>query len=232
MALVKYGGGIIQASGSIAGTTHARNRFGNYIRARTKPVNPNSALQSAVRDALSALSEDWQTELDAAQRIAWATYAAAVSSKNRLGETVYLTGFNHFIRSNTELLNHKGVFIEDGPTNLSLPTKDTLFACTGDESDALISVVFDAAQAWNNVTGGHMWIYVGEPRKNTRNFFAGPWRFGNVLDGNTSTPLTSPQTFASPYTLIEGQKITCYARIQDVDGRISEPFVNTFEVTT
>ncbi|GAH28464.1 unnamed protein product, partial [marine sediment metagenome] len=38
MALVKYGAGIIQMSGSIAGDVHARNRFGNYIRPRTKPV--------------------------------------------------------------------------------------------------------------------------------------------------------------------------------------------------
>ena len=41
MALVKYGGGIIQMSGSMAGNTFARNRYGNYMRARTKPVNPN-----------------------------------------------------------------------------------------------------------------------------------------------------------------------------------------------
>ena len=230
MALVKYGGGVIQASGSIAGTVHARNRFGNYIRARTKPVNPNSVGQSAIRDALSALSEDWRTELDAAQRTAWGTYANAVAVKNRLGETVYLTGFNHFIRSNTELLNHKGVFIENGPTSLSLPTKDTLFACTGSVATQLISVVFDTAQVWNTVTGGHMWLYMGTPRSITRLFFNGPWKFGKVLDGNTGTPLTSPQTFTPPMPLILGQLVTCYARIQNTDGTISEPFTSTFTV--
>ncbi|GAI58374.1 unnamed protein product, partial [marine sediment metagenome] len=39
MALVKYGGGITQMSGSIAGNTFARNRYGNYVRSRTKPIN-------------------------------------------------------------------------------------------------------------------------------------------------------------------------------------------------
>ena len=103
MALVKYGGGIVQASGSIAGTTHARNRFGNYVRARTKPVNPNSASQGAVRTALSYLAMIWASLLTAAERTSWNTYAAAVAIKNRLGETVYGTGFNHFIGWNSAL---------------------------------------------------------------------------------------------------------------------------------
>ncbi|GAH13494.1 unnamed protein product, partial [marine sediment metagenome] len=49
MSLVKYGGGIVQMSGSIAGNTFARNRYGNYVRARTKPINPNSDRQVVVR---------------------------------------------------------------------------------------------------------------------------------------------------------------------------------------
>lgn len=229
-AMVKYGGGITQMSGSIAGNTFARNRYGNYVRSRTKPVNPNSTGQGAVRDALSALSEYWNNELNAAQRIAWATYAASVSMKNRLGEAMYLTGFNHFIRSNTELLNHKGVFIEAGPTDLSLPAKDTLLAAAGSLATQLITVTFDAAQTWNTVTGGHMWLYMGQPRKGTRNFFAGPWKYMGVFDGNTGTPLTSPKTIAPPYTLVLGQLVTCYARIQTADGRMSEPFTCSFTV--
>ena len=60
MALIKYGGGIVDMSGSIAGNTHARNRFGNYMRARTKPVNPNSDRQVAIRAIVSYLAEFWQ----------------------------------------------------------------------------------------------------------------------------------------------------------------------------
>jgi hypothetical protein len=230
MASVKYGGGVTQMSGSIGGSVFARNRFGNYIRPRTKPVNPNTVSQSAVRDSLAALSETWATELSPAQRISWATYAGAVSMKNRLGESVFLTGFNHYIRSNAALLDKKGVFIEDGPTVLALPTKDTLFACSGSVATQLISVTFDAAQIWNTVTGGHLWIYVGQPRQATRLFFNGPWKYGAVLNGNTGAPLVSPQTFTPPYTLVLGQVITCYARVQTADGRLSEPFTTTFTV--
>ena len=31
MALIKYGGGIVHASGSLAGNTFARNKYGNYM---------------------------------------------------------------------------------------------------------------------------------------------------------------------------------------------------------
>jgi hypothetical protein len=230
MSLVRYGGGITQMSGSIAGNVFARNRFGNYVRARTKPVNPNSLGQSDIRDALSALSEDWRTELDATERTSWGVYATNIAMKNRLGESVFLTGFNHFIRSNTELLNKKGTFIQAGPTALALPTKDTLFACTGSVATQLISVVFDAAQVWNTVTGGHMWIYMGQPRSVTKNFFNGPWKYGTVLDGNTAVPLVSPQTFTPPYVLVLGQLVTMYARIQYADGGLSEPFTSSFVV--
>ena len=121
MAQVKYGGGIIQMSGSIAGNTFARNRFGNYVRARTKPVNPNSDRQVAARARVSFLSEYWASDLSAVNRGLWDTYAAAVAMKNKLGESIKLTGFNHFIRTNAVRMGVALPVLEPGPTILSLP---------------------------------------------------------------------------------------------------------------
>ncbi|GAI27992.1 unnamed protein product, partial [marine sediment metagenome] len=56
MALVQYGGGVLDARGSIGGQVHSKNRFGSYIRARTTPVNPQTNRQDAVRVAVSSLS--------------------------------------------------------------------------------------------------------------------------------------------------------------------------------
>ena len=49
MALVQYGGGIVDARGSIGGNTFSKCAGGHYMRARTKPVNPKSALQQTRR---------------------------------------------------------------------------------------------------------------------------------------------------------------------------------------
>lgn len=231
MAVVKYGGGITQISGSIAGTVFARNRYGNYTRPRTKPVNPNSTLQAQVREALSALAVMWNATLTAAKRSAWNTYAAAVAMKNRLGETIYLTGFNHFIRSNV-ILSDKGLtVVTDGPTILSLPEKDPTFAVAGDATSQNLSVTFDNTLAWAGEDEGFMFVYMGRPQLVTRNFFNGPWKYADKIDGDSVTPPTSPTTMTAPMTLVEGQKVFCYARIQRADGRLSEPMYASFTVT-
>lgn len=231
MAVVKYGGGVTQISGSIAGTVFARNRYGNYTRPRTKPVNPNSALQVVIRSSLSFLAEAWHGTLTAAQRTAWATYAAAVAMKNRLGETIYLTGFNHFIRSNTILKSQGLTLVDDGPTELALPEKDPTFTVAGDAASQNLSVTFDNTLGWAGEDEGFMFVYMGVPQLITRNFFNGPWKYADKIEGDSVTPPTSPATMAAPMTLVEGQKVFCYARIQRADGRLSEPMYASFTVT-
>jgi hypothetical protein len=229
MALVKYGGGIIQMSGSMAGNTHARNRYGNYIRARTKPINPQTALQTQIRAAIQLLTTYWSQTLSDAQRIAWNLYADSVNMKNRLGEVVHLSGFNHFIRSNV-LGQRAGIPIyADGPTTFELPEADPTFAVAISEATQLISVTFDDGAAWNIIDDGHMFIEMGSPQNPQRNFFDGPWRYAGQIPGDTAVPLTSPQTKACPFAATELQRVWCYARIQMPDGRLSEVFrANTF----
>ena len=230
MALVKYGGGVVQASGSIAGTTHARNRFGNYIRARTKPVNPNTSRQGLVRTSLSYLTMWWASGLSAAERTAWATYAAAIAMKNRLGESIYLTGFNHFVRSNVESYLHNNAVAEAGPTVLALPEKDVALSCTGSVATQQISVAFTEGTEWALEVGAIMFVYMGVPRQATRNFFNGPWKYMGQIVGVGAPGAQSPTAIAAPMTLVLGQLVTCYARIRRADGRLSEPFTSTFTV--
>lgn len=209
--------------GSIAGNVFARNRYGAYVRSRTKPINPNSALQALVRSAMSAVTEFWNTDLTAAQRTAWGTYAAAVPMKNKLGETVYLSGFNHFVRGNATRARLGLTIIDDGPTDLTLPAKDTTVAVSASAATGKVSVTFDNSQAWANEAGGYLCLFVGVPKMETRNFFAGPWKYAGKVDGASPTPPTSPAQITSPYTLVAGQRLFCYLVILRADGRCSEP---------
>lgn len=224
MALVRYGGGIVQMSGSIAGNTFARNRFGNYARARTKPVNPNSTRQNRIRSIMAELTERWYSTLTDAQRIAWATYAAAVAMKNRLGETIYLTGFNHYLRSGCNVLDFAGTYFDAGPVTLTLPDKDPMLSITASEATQLISVSFNDGLDWCTEAGGTMYLLDGRPQNVTRNFFAGPYRGIARIAGIDPGGVASPQTHTGIFTLTEGQKIWVQARINRADGRLSEPF--------
>ena len=223
MALIKYGGGIIQMSGSVAGNTHARNRSGNYMRARTKPVNPNTNRQIQIRSCVAYLAEYWNESLSAAQRAAWNLYGASVAMKNKLGETIYLTGFNHFIRSNTiREMQHLGV-IADGPTEFTLPDKDAFFSADFDESPQRITITCDWGMAWLSETGAFMHIRQGYPQNGSRNFFASPYRNVGVILGS-STPWDSPVPFSPVFALAEGQRDWVSARISRADGRLTEMF--------
>jgi hypothetical protein len=221
MALVKFGGGITGMSGSIAGSTFARNRFGNYIRPRTKPVNPKSTTQHTIRGCMAYLADLWHSTLVAGERTAWSTYAAAVTVKNRLGETVYLTGFNMFIRSNS-VRKYVGLnVVAAGPTTLSLPETDPTFIITASAASQKITVGYDKNLPWSQEVGGRMHVFQGQPQLATRNYFNGPWKIaGNLPDHDDGSVELN-----APYTLVAGQKIWCYARIDRIDGRLSNPFV-------
>lgn len=224
MALVKYGGGVVQLSGRIAGNVFARNAGGNYVRAGTIPVNPNSTDQVTVRAVMAQLMVRWAQTLTAAQRTAWETYAQAVTVLNRLGEAIHISGVNHYVRSNSLLLRSGDTIVDAGPTVLALPDQDPAFAITASVGAGNVSCAFDAGLNWANIDDGHMHVFMGRPQNATRNFFNGPWRYADTFDGNTAVPLTTPQTFVPPFTLVEGQKIWVRARIQEPDGRVSNLF--------
>ena len=224
MALIKYGGGIVQMSGSIAGNTHARNRYGNYVRARTKPVNPNTALQQAIRAAIAFLTDRWAQTLTAVQRTAWNLYADNVAMKNRLGETVNLSGFNHYIRSNVPRKQANSSVVDDGPVVFEIPAKDPTFSTTASEATQQFTNVYDATMDWADENGAHILIYQGLPQNPQRNFFGGPWRYMAGLSGVNGAPPASPFVTDAVFAIAELQRIWIYARITRADGRLSEPF--------
>lgn len=86
----------VPQSGSLAGQTSSRNRFGQYRRSRAIPVNPNTTAQQASRDDFSAASQAWRG-LTQAKRDAWAAYALTRPKTNSLGQTIYLTGHQTFV---------------------------------------------------------------------------------------------------------------------------------------
>lgn len=221
MGLVRYGAGIVQVSGSIAGTVHARNRFGNYIRPRTKPVNPRSDRQEAIRTIVSYLAEYWHSDLDETQRGLWGDYAAAIAMNNRLGETIHLTGFNHFIRSNSAVLSIGETIIPDAPSILSLPEKDPDLACS-EEAISTQLFTFDCdTVGWapNGDPKLAILLYQGRPQLASRNVFFGPWRGIPYID-DTAGALGTWDA-AAGFAFAVGQKVWFQARVLTVSGRLS-----------
>ena len=222
--LIKLGDVVGQASGSLRSSTYSHNRYGAYIRNRAIPTNPNSARQSTVRTLMQVLAALWGGTLTPEQRADWTAYGANVPVINRLGESINLTGLNMYIRSNLPRIVAGLDRVDDGPAIFSLPETDGTVAFSYTADDQQISVVFDDGMDWCDVTGSALLIYTGIPVNPTRNFFNGPFRFADSIDGNSVTPPSSADEVTSPFNIQEGQLVYSKARITLVDGRLSSFF--------
>lgn len=231
--LVKFGGMIVDGRGSIAGNTYSRNRSGPYVRARTTPVNPKSARQSAIRAIIASVAAAWSDTLTTVQRAAWAVFAAAVPATNKLGETIFLSGFNQFVKTNVAAINGGNPQLAVAPIVMELPGEDTDFAATIDAGTGLISIVFDDARDWLDEDLGLMIVEMGLPKTAGTGFFDGPWRHAGVIAGDSVAPPTTPDSSLSvPFSVGDGQKVWVRAKIQRADGRLSDWFRDDTIVAT
>jgi len=89
----------IPRSGSYQGVTSSRNRFGQYLRTRATPVNPNSTFQGTVRARMSANAAAWRA-LTQTQREGWDSLGLSMVRTDSLGQTYNLTGFQAYCSVN------------------------------------------------------------------------------------------------------------------------------------
>ncbi len=222
--LVKWGGGIVDGRGSIGGTTFSRNKSGAIARARVAPVNPKSVRQSAIRAIISSVAQLYNSGLTVAQRAAWAVYAKNVPAKNKLGEVIYLSGYNQFVKSNIAALNAGLTAILAAPSVFSLPGEDTTFDVAISEASQEIAVTFDATADWAGEAGGALIVEMGLPQSPSIEFFDGPWRHAGIIAGDATTPPTTGDSIAVPFPVVADQKIFCRAKVLRADGRLSDWF--------
>jgi len=190
-----------QISGSIGGITGAHNKGGMYIRSRSIPTNPQTARQTAVRDMMSMYSQMWTQVLTQAQRDAWATFAANVPVIGPLGDTINLSGQQHYLRANvgrsaasSQLAPTTALTsINEAPTTFDLPM---LLPPTIGDLETGGDLIFDDAAAWVDSPADALLVYYGRPRNPGVNYFTGPYRLAFMVQGDATTPPASP--FAIP----------------------------------
>lgn len=219
MALVVLPGGE-QRSGSIGGQVWSHNASGAYVRARSIPVNPNTSRQVAVRNAVRSISIAWENVLTQAQRDAWDVYAANVSWVNKLGQSINLTGLNHFIRCNTPRVISTIPRIDVAPVIFNLATAELELAVTASEATQNLTINGDGAAAWVGEADAWQFFYMGLPGNASRKFFGGPYKFLTAVPGAGPPPF--PVVIAASFPFAEGQRIWVRSRIARGDGRLSQ----------
>lgn len=214
-----------QRSGAIGGTVWSHNRSCVYIRNRSIPVNPNTDRQVDVRNAVRALSIRWETVLTQLQRDAWDTYAANVSWMNRLGQTIHLTGLNHYVRSNTNLQIFSIAVQDAAPVIFDIAAAEATLGCAASEATQVYTITFDDTAAWASEDNAYQFFFAGLPQNGSRKFFGGPWRYLHALNGSVAAPQVSPAVVPAgntPWPFAQGQRLWLRSRILRADGRLSQ----------
>ena len=221
MALIKMGGGITDIRGSIGGTTFSRCAGGNYMRARTKPVNPRSTLQSARRARIGHLTKYWSNTLTAQQRADWKAYAAGTSWQNKLGETIEINGLAAFIRVNALILLYSSTVLAAAPLAMGHAGGVTFsFAAESDTSKLQLA---EPGGAFDKTTDGHYLMFFGGlPSEAGRAATPKGFRYITHVAG-AAVPQNFPYEMSAPYTMASGQLITVRAMFKDESTRISGP---------
>lgn len=225
-ALFLPGPAVAEISGSVGGTTFARNRFGAYMRNRTIPVNPNSSHQQAVRNAVAQLAARWSQVLTSDQRSEWNSYGANVTVQNALGQDVNLTGFQQYIRSNSVRTARGDPIEDDGPAVLALPEVDPTILFSVVAATGVVTTTFDNGYDWADTDDGFLYVFQGVPQNGGVNFFNGPWRYMGTIEGDTAVPPTSPDaSLTVPFACQTAQNVWFYCRQSNADGRLTNRII-------
>ena len=207
--------------GSIAGTTFARNRSGAYARTRTIPVNPNSSRQQSVRGLMSVVSQQWSL-LTSNHRNAWDNYAAQTPVINRLGDTIYLSGFNMFLRTNMLYQEaNPNDAIDEAPITPGVAEKLNIIAAQISSSASTApgvpnQVLIESATGRESGNTDLNFIYISNPVSAGTAFYKAPWNFCGFINGDDD-----PFAAISPFPITVGQHFFIRYKQMKANGKVS-----------
>jgi hypothetical protein len=192
MAIIRFGGGIVDARGSHAGNTFSRNGAGPILRARTAGVQPASALQTLRQVTLRQCTNSWIHDLNATQRQSWRIYAGTHPVTNRLGNTTLLSGQQWYVKLSANLILAGSSLVHVPPVSsvISSPTSFTIYANSGGGGTLTVTPVATAA-----LTGEVAYIFLSPALSPGKQYIGSQLRtFPNQTLGVTSSSLTGTYT--------------------------------------
>jgi hypothetical protein len=186
---------ISEMRGTIAATTFTKNRAGAAMRNRVTPINRRSSRQTSQRQILSALSAQWRG-LSAAQRTAWNSASASFPQTDALGQTIFLSGSQLYVRLNANLIVIGQSAITSPPSPVSFAVL-TFTSITADASAGTISLAFSPT-----VPAGYSMCVRATPPMSQGKDFVPSSAFRQLAV--VAAAATSPQAIGAAYVLLFG----------------------------
>ena len=117
MALVKYGGGVVEFKGAIGGIVFGKGLSGFTAKSNTMPTFNSSQSASTQKNIFGYLSNLWNSSLSDSQRSAWNNFGQNSPLTNSWGNSYNPSGLNSFIRHNYGNLIAGKSILNTTPTN-------------------------------------------------------------------------------------------------------------------
>lgn len=207
MAKFTAGVGFGQASGSVAGSTYSRNRYGTYIRNKAVPTNPMTTRQQAIRAAFGNLSQQWRG-LTSAQRAEYRTQAATITFTDSLGQSYSPSGFGLFMSVN-QVRIALGLTVATTPPAQQTQAVITALSATAVGSTGVVTVTFAPAIA----ASSYYELAATAPMSAGKNYFSASWyKVLGYLQSTDTSPYTATTAYAAVFggltSLDSGKKIS------------------------
>jgi hypothetical protein len=170
----------VPQSGSIAGTTHSRNRYGQYTRNRSTPVNPNTTFQAAARAAMSTSAAGWRA-LTAIQRAGWESLGLMMTRTDSLGSSYSLNGFGAYCSVNNNNLAAGNAVVADAP---AIVTPTALATVT----PTLTAAAFSLAYTPTPLGAGQRLFSFVSPQRSAGRSFENDYRLVAVSAAAAASP--------------------------------------------
>lgn len=120
MSKIKYSALVSDVRNKLNGSVLSKNRFGNYIRNKTTPVNPQTTYQQNARALLAAMSQAW-AGLTEAQRSGWRALAQSLPFTDIFGDSKVLTGQMLYSKLNVNLEKMGETAVANAPAKVAVP---------------------------------------------------------------------------------------------------------------
>lgn len=144
MAKIKYSALVSGMRNKLNGSVASRNRYGDFWRNKTTPVNAQTAFQTNVRSLFAQNSSAWRG-LTQAQRDGWIAAAPNYPFTDVFGDQMILSGNSLFLKLNQNLSNINAAGIEDAPLPVAIPSLGEVSLTS---TDGAYSFAFD-----NSISG-------------------------------------------------------------------------------
>ncbi|MGC2779042.1 MAG: hypothetical protein WA418_25760, partial [Bradyrhizobium sp.] len=188
------------SSGSQAGTTASRNRFGQYLRTRASPVQPRTPAQLNQRARMTTNAAAWRALTDA-QRAGWLSLGLMITRTDSLGSSYDFNGFMAYCSVNNNKLDAGDAAVSDAP---AIVTPADLLTVTITLTAAALSIAYTATPL---AAGNRLFIFVS-PQQSAGRKFNGDYRLLSVTAAAAASPSNSLAAYTAKFGVpIVGNRI-------------------------